>query len=73
MRGLNLILGMVVAAAAVRSIEGGDKQNLIVRLSTAASLVIPVGVQIKIDEDKPIQLQYSGCISLSCEAQMELT
>jgi invasion protein IalB len=71
--GLEPNTGMVVAAAAVRSIEGGDKQNLIVRLSTAASLVIPVGVQIKIDEDKPIQLQYSGCISLSCEAQMELT
>ena len=71
--GLEPNTGMVVAAVAVRSIEGGDKQNVIVRLTTAASLVIPVGVQIKIDEDKPIQLQYAGCISLSCEAQMELT
>jgi invasion protein IalB len=71
--GLEPNTGMVVAAAAVRSIEGSDKQHLIVRLTTAASLVIPLGVQIKIDQDEPIQLQYAGCVSLSCEAQTELS
>jgi len=71
--GLEPNTGTVVAAAAVRSIEGSDKQRFILRLTTVASLVIPAGVQIKIDEDAPIQLQYSGCISLSCEAQMELS
>lgn len=71
--GLEPNTGTVVAAAAVRSIEGSDKQDLIVRLTTVASLVIPAGVQIKIDEDAPIQLQYAGCISLSCEAQIELS
>ena len=71
--GLEPNSGAVVAAAAVRSIEGSDKRRLIVRLTTVASLVIPAGVQIKIDEDAPIQLQYSGCISLSCEAQTELS
>jgi len=71
--GLEPNTGTVVAAAAVRSIEGSDKQDLIVRLTTVASLVIPAGVQIKIDEDAPIQLRYAGCISLSCEAQIELS
>jgi hypothetical protein len=35
--------------------------------------VIPAGVQIRIDEEKPIQLQYSICFPTSCQVQMELT
>ena len=35
-------------------IEGDDKQHLLVRLPTAYSLVMPAGVQIKIDEGEPI-------------------
>jgi hypothetical protein len=34
---------MVLVAAEVRSIEGEDKQDLIVRLPTTSSLVIPPG------------------------------
>src|SRR6478672_8675609 len=71
--GLEPNTGMVLVAAAVRSIEGEDKQHLLVRLPTAYSLVIPAGVQIKIDDGEPITLQYAVCFPTSCQVQMELT
>jgi invasion protein IalB len=71
--GLEPNTGMVLVAAAVRSIEGEEKQHLLVRLPTAYSLVIPAGVQIKIDDDQPISLQYAVCFPTSCQVQMELT
>ena len=71
--GLEPNTGMVLIAAAVRKAEGEDKQQLLVRVPTAYALVIPAGVQIKIDENKPIQLQYSICFPTSCQVQMELT
>ena len=71
--GLEPNTGMVLVAAAVRSIEGDDKQHLLVRLPTAYSLVIPAGVQIKIDDGEPIQLQYAVCFPTSCQVQMELS
>jgi invasion protein IalB len=71
--GLEPNTGMVLVAAAVRSIEGEDKQHLLVRLPTAYSLVMPAGVQIKIDEGEPIQLQYAVCFPTSCQVQMELS
>jgi invasion protein IalB len=71
--GLEPNTGMVLIAAAVRSIEGEDKQHLLVRLPTAYSLVMPAGVQIKIDDGEPIQLQYAVCFPTSCQVQMELS
>jgi len=71
--GLEPNTGMVLVAAAVRSIEGEDKQNLLVRLPTAYSLIMPAGVQIKIDDNEPIALQYAVCFPTSCQVQMELT
>lgn len=71
--GLEPNTGMVLVAAAVRSVEGEDKQSLLVRLPTAYSLVMPAGVQIKIDEGEPISLQYAVCFPTSCQVQMDLT
>jgi invasion protein IalB len=71
--GLEPNTGMVLVAAAVRTIEGEDKKHLLVRLPTAYSLIMPAGVQIKIDDDEPIQLQYAVCFPTSCQVQMELT
>ena len=65
--------GIVLAVPAVRSVEGEDKQSLMVGVTTAYSLVIPAGVQIKIDDSEPISLQYVVCLPTSCQAQMELT
>ena len=71
--GLEPNTGMVLIAAAVRKVEGEEKQQLLVRVPTAYALVIPAGVQIKIDEQQPIQLQYTICFPTSCQVQIELT
>jgi len=71
--GLEPNTGMVLIAAAVRKAEGEDNQQLLIRVPTAYALVIPAGVQLRIDEEKPIQLQYSICFPTSCQVQMELT
>ena len=67
--GLEPNTGMVLIAAAVRKVEGEEKQQLLVRVPTAYALVIPAGVQIKIDEEQPIQLQYTLCFPTSCQVQ----
>ena len=71
--GLDAETGIVLGTAAVRSIEGEDKQALLVGMTTDYSLVIPAGVQIKIDDGEPISLQYAVCFPTSCQVQMELT
>ncbi len=71
--GLEPNTGMVLIAAAVRQAEGEDKQQLLVRVPTAYALVIPAGVQIKIDDNQPLQLQYTLCFPTSCQVQVELT
>jgi invasion protein IalB len=71
--GLDANTGIVLATAAVRNVEGEDKQSLLVGVTTAYSLVMPAGVQIKIDDSEPIPLQYTVCLPTSCQAQMELT
>ena len=70
--GLDPNTGMVLVPAEVRSIEGEDKRDLIVRLPTTSSLVIPAGVQIKIDDGEPISLEYAVCFLTYCQVQMEL-
>ena len=71
--GLDPNSGMVLITAMVRKVEGEEKQQLIIRLPTAYALVIPAGVQAKIDEDKPIDLQYMICFPAGCQAQTDLT
>ena len=71
--GLEPNTGMVLVAAAVRTIEGDPKQHLLVRLPTAYSLIIPAGVQIKIDDQQPLSLQFAVCFPTSCQVQTELT
>jgi invasion protein IalB len=65
--------GMVLVTAAVRVVEGEDKQTLMVGVTTADSLVIPAGAQIKIDDSDPVALKYIVCGSMSCQSQMDLT
>ena len=71
--GLDAETGIVLGTAAVRTVEGEDKQNLLVGLTTNYSLVLPVGVHIEIDDGEPISLQYIICIGTNCQAQTELT
>jgi invasion protein IalB len=71
--GLEPKTGAILIAAAVRTIEGEDKQHLLVNVSTAYSLAMSSGVQIKIDEGEAAQLQYAVCFSTSCQVQMDLS
>lgn len=71
--GLEPKTGAILIAAAVRTIEGDDKQHLVVNVPTAYSLVMPTGVQVKVDEGEPVQLQYSVCLPTNCQVQMELS
>jgi invasion protein IalB len=71
--GLDPKTGAILISVAVRTIEGEDKKHLLVTVPTAYSLVMPAGVQIKIDEGEPIQLQYAVCFPTSCQVQMELS
>ena len=71
--GLDPKTGAILISVAVRTIEGEDKKHLLVTVPTSYSLVMPAGVQIKIDEGEPIQLQYAVCFPTSCQVQMELS
>lgn len=71
--GLEPNTGMVLIAAAVRKAEGEEKQQLLIRVPTAYALVMPAGVQLKVDENEAISLQYSICFPTSCQVQMEMT
>ena len=71
--GLDPNTGMRQITVAARSVEGEDKQTLLFGVTTAYTLVMPVGVQIKIDDNQPIPLKYAVCLSSSCQAEMTLT
>jgi invasion protein IalB len=71
--GLEPNTGMVLIAAAVRKVEGEEKQQLLIRVPTAYALVIPPGVEVKIDDQQPMKLQYAICFPTSCQVQLELT
>ena len=71
--GLDPKTGAILIAAAVRTIEGSDTQHLVVNVPTAYTLVVPTGVEIKIDDGKPIKLQYSVCLPTNCQVQQVLS
>lgn len=71
--GLEPNTGMVLIAAAVRKVEGEEAQQLLIRVPTAYALVIPAGVEVKIDEQQPMKLQYAICFPTSCQVQLEVT
>jgi invasion protein IalB len=71
--GLDPETGIVLGTTDVRSVEGEDKQTLLVTLTTNYSLALPVGVHIEIDGSEPISLRYIVCFGTSCQAESELT
>jgi invasion protein IalB len=71
--GLDPNTGMPQITVAARGVEGEDKQTLLIGVTIAYTLVIPIGVQIKIDDNQPIPLKYAVCLPSTCQAQTELT
>jgi invasion protein IalB len=71
--GLEPKTGVIQISAAFRTVEGEPKKSLLFNLATGYTLVIPTGVQVKIDDGQPVQLQYTVCLPSSCQVQMEVT
>jgi invasion protein IalB len=71
--GLEPQTGQVQIAAAIRSVEGEDKRQMLINVPTSRSLVIPSGVQIKIDEGEPLQLRYSVCLPTNCQVETDVS
>src|SRR4029078_6331931 len=71
--GLDPNTGLRQIIVAARRGEGEDKQTLLLGVTTAYTLIMPAGVQIKIDDGEPISLQYDLCFPTSCQGELELT
>jgi invasion protein IalB len=65
--------GSVLLSAAVRTVEGEPGQQLVINVSSAYTLVIPAGVQARIDEGEPVAMQFGVCLPTICQAQMALS
>lgn len=67
---VDIISGDTVGIA-LRQVEGNDKQQLIVTMPPG--VVVPAGVQAKIDDKEPLKLPYTACHRLACSAEIEAT
>lgn len=63
--------GMVLVSAAIRQVEGQDKEALMVMVPLGMAL--PPGVQVKVDEKEPVKLQFTLCHAAGCTAEGEGT
>jgi invasion protein IalB len=63
--------GMVLVSAAIRQVEGQDKEALMVMVPLGMAL--PPGVQVKVDEKDPVKLQFTLCHAAGCTAEGEAT
>jgi invasion protein IalB len=63
--------GRVLVSAAIREVEGQNKKALMVMVPLGMAL--PPGVQVKVDENEPVKLQYTLCHAAGCTAESEAT
>lgn len=61
--------GRVLVSAAIRDVEGQDRKALMVMVPLGMAL--PPGVQVKVDENEPVKLQYTLCHAAGCTAEAE--
>ena len=71
--GLEPNTGMALVTVMVRQTEGEEKQQLMIMMHTFEGLVIPAGMQMKIDEDEPVKLPFVVCFPSGCQVQTDLT
>lgn len=64
---LSSVNGMVLVSAAVRKIEGIDKETLMVLVPLGVAL--PPGLQVIVDDNKPIPLRFTFCHVGGCTAE----
>jgi invasion protein IalB len=61
--------GMVIVSAAIRQIEGQEKEELMVMVPLGMAL--PPGAYVRVDDGQPIQLKYTLCHVAGCTAEVE--
>jgi invasion protein IalB len=61
--------GMVLVSAAIRQVEGQDKEALMVMVPLGMAL--PPGVQVKVDDKEPVKLAFTLCHAAGCTAEGE--
>ena len=71
--GLEPNTGMALVTVMVRQTEGEEKQQLMIMMHTFEGLVIPAGIQMKIDENEPVKLPFVVCFPSGCQVQTDLT
>jgi hypothetical protein len=64
---------MALVTVMVRQTEGEEKQQLMIQMHTFEGLVIPAGIQMKIDEGEPVKLPFVVCFPSGCQVQTDLT
>lgn len=64
---LSSVNGMVLVSAAIRNISGVENESLMVLVPLGVAL--PPGVQIVIDDNKPIPLRFTFCHVGGCTAE----
>jgi invasion protein IalB len=63
--------GMVLVSAAIRHVDGQDKEALMVMVPLGMAL--PPGVQVKVDDKEPVKLQFTLCHAAGCTAEGDAT
>jgi invasion protein IalB len=63
--------GRVLVSAAIREVDGQTQKALMVMVPLGMAL--PPGVQVKVDENEPIKLQFTLCHAAGCTAEAEAT
>jgi invasion protein IalB len=65
--------GSVLLTAAVRTVEGTPGQQLLISVPSVYTLVIPAGLQARVDEDPPVALTFAVCRGSGCQAETDLS
>jgi invasion protein IalB len=65
--------GSVLLTAAVRTVEGEEGEQLLINVPVAYTLIIPAGVQARIDELEPVSMKFGVCTPTGCQAHMAIS
>lgn len=68
---LSAVNGMVLVSAAIRNVSGDKNEQLMVLVPLGVAL--PPGLQVRIDENKPIPLKFAFCHVGGCMAEAVAT
>jgi invasion protein IalB len=63
--------GQPLISAAIRKIDGQKQEVLMVMVPLGR--LLPPGLILKVDEDKPVKLNYSFCTTVGCVAEIPAT